>query len=212
MADRLTDAFNMLRQGGAIYAGRARLTNWSDNARGMNASFRLDASADPLENPATNPFKGAHCSPKDGHEFMVLVIPVAPEAPAKPEPHPCAETMGGCGGCYGEGICGLPPIQEEDEPDALPAAPPSPPAERRKITDLPFSQRAALLCQEKLFPNFIADRFPDHWDASGLDAVKAFRRICGVESRAELNKDADAAQRFDRLRRDYYAWTQEPVA
>ncbi|PWC54407.1 hypothetical protein TSA6c_00325 [Azospirillum sp. TSA6c] len=98
MTDRLTNAFNALRAGGAVFAGRVRLTNWSDNARGMNASFRLDASADPLDNPATHPFKGAHCSPKDGHEFMLLCIPVAteeakPTATPEPEatPAPAAE-------------------------------------------------------------------------------------------------------------------------
>lgn len=194
MADRLTDAFTMLREGGAIFAGRARLTNWSDTARGMSASFRLDASADPLDNPAAHPFKGAHCSPKDGHEFMVLVIPVASVQTAELERD-------------------VHDTHTLDEPTAAEkSVVAEPPTERRKITDLPFSQRAALLCQEKLFPNFIADRFPDYWDASGLDAVKAFRRICGVASRTELDTDHDAAARFDRLRRDYYAWTQEPVS
>ncbi|PWC57827.1 hypothetical protein TSH7_25115 [Azospirillum sp. TSH7] len=74
-----------------MFAGRVRLTNWSDNARGMNASIRLDASTDPLDNPTTHPFKGAHCSPKDGEEFMVLFIPVAREE-AKAEPTPATET------------------------------------------------------------------------------------------------------------------------
>lgn len=206
MTDRLTSAFNMLRQGGAIYAGRARLTNWSDNARGMNASFRLDASADPLDNPATNPFKGAHCSPKDGHEFMVLVIPVANGGgEIEPETAQPVEEQGPHGG-GGEAV------------------------ERRKWNELPFSTRAAMLCQEKdangrnLAARFFAETEPVAWadceprfksSAKDKDAEQAdtcLKWLLGIDSKRELNVNQDAATAFDTLSRRFYAWTQEPVS
>ncbi len=185
MTDRLTNAFNALRAGGAVFAGRVRLTNWSDNARGMNASIRLDASTDPLDNPTTHPFKGAHCSPKDGEEFMVLFIPVArEEAKSEPVDTPAPETT------------------------PAPAAEP----ERRKITDLPFSQRAAMLCEDKLFWQFINDRFHVGIVRSGDAAAHFVREHCRVKSRADLNEDHDAAVRFDRLSKAFWQWKNEPVS
>lgn len=192
MADRLTEAFNALRAGGATFAGRVRITGWSDSSRGMLGTFRLDASADPLDNPATHPFKGAHCSPKDGHEFMLLVIPVASEE-AKPAGQPATET---------------PPA---------PAAEP----ERRRITDLPFSQRAAMLAQDKLFYEFLRDRHPNYitpteetdFAATPADAAdRALKALCRIDSKRDLNTDYDAAARFDRLSRAFWQWKQEPVS
>lgn len=93
-----------------------------------------------------------------------------------------------------------------------PVAAPEEPKERRKFTDLPFSQRAAMLCQDELFGNFLCDRFPDHWYTAGCDATNTLRRICQVQSRTELNTDHDAAARFDRLSRDFWIWKNEPVS
>lgn len=173
MADRLTEAFNALRAGGAVFAGRVRLTNWSDNARGMNASFRLDASVDPLDNPASHPFKGAHCSPKDGHEFLLLCIPVASEE-AKPTEQPA------------------------------PAAEP----ERRVTLN---ANRAGMMIREPLFWQWIEAHYPYGCKDSGA-ADQFIKEECGIRSKRDLDVDLDAAARFDRIRRDYYAWTQEPVA
>lgn len=182
MADRLTDAFNMLRQGGAIYAGRARLTNWSDNARGMNASFRLDASADPLDNPATNPFKGAHCSPKDGHEFMVLVIPVAN---AEPEEEPQAN--------------------RQTSVDSSP-----PPTEPRQTTN---ANRAGMMIREPLFWRWCNEHMPEFGNVRNADdANAALLAACQSQRKRDLDIDLDAAAAFDRIRRAYYAWSQEPVS
>lgn len=106
------------------------------------------------------------------------------------------------------------PFTEAAKPAPQPETPTAPAAEpeRRKITDLPFSQRAAMLCQDELFGNFLADRFPDHWYTAGCDATNTLRRICQVQSRTELNTDHDAAARFDRLSRDFWIWKNEPVS
>lgn len=184
MADRLTDAFNALRAGGAVFAGRVRITGWSDSSRGMLGTFRLDASADPLDNPATHPFKGAHCSPKDGHEFMLLVIPVASEEP-KAAPTPAPET---------------PPA---------PAAEP----ERRKIGDVPFSQRAAMLTAKPLFWQWLNEKGMAPDPVTNRDeANDALLAACQIISKRELDTNHDAAAAFADIDRRFYAWTQEPVA
>ncbi|MCM8735937.1 hypothetical protein M5E06_17535 [Azospirillum sp. A1-3] len=182
MSDRLTEAFNALRAGGAVFAGRVRLTNWSDNARGMNASIRLDASADPLDNPVTHPFKGAHCSPKDGEEFMVLFIPVAREE-AKADATPATEP----------------------EPQA---AAPAEPKERRPTTN---ANRAGMMIGEPLFWKWIEAHYP-YGCADKAAADQFIKEECGIRSKTELDVDLDAAATFDAIRRRYYAWTQEPVS
>lgn len=186
MTDRLTDAFNMLRQGGAVFAGRARLTNWSDNARGMNASFRLDASADPLDNPANHPFKGAHCSPKDGHEFLVLVIPVANGGgEIEPEPEQPVEEQG-------------PHVGGEKA------------AEPRQTTN---ANRAGMMIREPLFWQWLNENMRQFGKVANADDANAVLcAACEVQRKRDLDVDLDAAAAFDRIRRAYYAWTQEPVA
>lgn len=186
MADRLTEAFNALRAGGATFAGRVRITGWSDSSRGMLGTFRLDASADPLDNPATHPFKGAHCSPKDGHEFMLLVIPVA---------------AGGAEDTTGPAE----PVAEQG-----PTAGAEPAKERRPTMN---ANRAGMMIKEPLFWQWVSGHGAYHGPVvTGADAANtALLSICKADRKRDLDADLDAAARFDRIRRDYYAWTQEPI-
>lgn len=41
------------------------------------------------------------------------------------------------------------------------------------------------------------------------DAVDAIHRICGINSRTELNGNKDAQQKFDEMVRDYDQWLEE---
>ncbi|PWC96911.1 hypothetical protein TSO5_05600 [Azospirillum sp. TSO5] len=105
-----------------------------------------------------------------------------------------------------------PPATEPEPQAATPAEP-----DRRKWTELPFSQRAAMLCQDKLFIDFLRERFPAYvsptFDAAPADlADSALKALCRIGSKRELNTDHDAAERFDRLSRAYWAWKQEPVS
>lgn len=82
----------------------------------------------------------------------------------------------------------------------------SSPADKRKWSELPLSQRAALLCSDALFRQFA--QVEDTPDA----AAAWLRHHCGVKSRADLNTDHEAAERFDRLSRDFIRWKNEPAA
>jgi hypothetical protein len=41
------------------------------------------------------------------------------------------------------------------------------------------------------------------------DAVEAIHRICGINSRTELNGNRDAQQKFDEMVNDYEQWIEE---
>ena len=69
----------------------------------------------------------------------------------------------------------------------------------------------AMRCQEAAFHRWLQDAFPQPWaDANGNTpaawAASVIRAVCCIESRAELDNDTAAAERFDRLiRRPYGA-------
>lgn len=72
-------------------------------------------------------------------------------------------------------------------------------SERRRFSDLPLGQQAALRCNEGAFQKFMR--------ASNADgAAGAVRARCGVASRAEFDSDAAAGDRWRALDGDYRAW------
>ena len=83
----------------------------------------------------------------------------------------------------------------------------SPPAkEKRRFTELPPSQQAAMRCNEPEFQRFLAGycdikQVPDSTLAAAL-----VRSHCGVESRADLDRITDAADMWRSIDADYFAW------
>lgn len=71
--------------------------------------------------------------------------------------------------------------------------------ERRRFADLPLGQQAALRCSDPRFQKFVHAA-----DVNG--AAEAVRRTCGVESRAEFDKDAGAAALWRRMDAGFEAW------
>ena len=62
----------------------------------------------------------------------------------------------------------------------------------------------AMRCQEAAFSRWLQDAFPQQWatacgETPAQWAADTVRAVCGIESRAELDNDAAAAARFDRL-------------
>lgn len=76
----------------------------------------------------------------------------------------------------------------------------------------PLSQIAGMLCGVGSFQQFILENSKD-WDhrPTSDEAAVWLRTVCGVESRAELNTNQIAAQRFVKIRADYNAWLTDPV-
>ena len=78
------------------------------------------------------------------------------------------------------------------------------PAPKREFRDMPRSAQAAMLCNEPRFQTFLDERYAvsDHSESyAGM-----VRSLCNVESRADLDKFADTAARWDRLYSEYQVW------
>lgn len=82
-------------------------------------------------------------------------------------------------------------VQESTEPDA-----------RRKWEELPPTQQAGIRCGERMFVGYITDRMGRH----GIDPAEWIRASCNVDSRSELNTNADAAEIWANIERNYQAW------
>ena len=94
---------------------------------------------------------------------------------------------------------------------AEPIAKPEAPKEHRPFSDLPYSQQAALRCQEPAFQSFL-----QHESGAGgvvwLDNpnedrfAATVRQHCGVKSRADITKGTEAGNLWECLEADFYAW------
>lgn len=83
------------------------------------------------------------------------------------------------------------------------------PKEKRSFHELPYSQQAAMLCNETLFQRYLEEeqRFQLCQDHEGnTDYAETVRRICGISSRSELNTDDIAAIRWTDLYAKFKAW------
>lgn len=65
-----------------------------------------------------------------------------------------------------------------------------------------LAQRAGMVCNEGAFWRFL--EVPDK-DA----ATRRLRRLCGIASRRELDRDKEAAQKFTEIVSNYEAWLRE---
>lgn len=74
-----------------------------------------------------------------------------------------------------------------------------------------LARLAGMLCQQALFQRWVSVAAgPAPQGVSAQDHAAAFvRQCCGVESRAQLDHDADAAWRFHQwVRRPYRMWAE----
>ena len=113
------------------------------------------------------------------------------------------------------GEAGEPPVNRAPSKTA-PASP-----TKRSFDDLPYSQQAALKCQDAAFQKFITEREPKLRLASFDDfandpeerakqiTAEIVRRFCGVESRSEILPESDAGDKWNSLMDEYYLWQQD---
>ena len=97
----------------------------------------------------------------------------------------------------------------------LVAAPPAQAAPVQQRRELTLAQRAGMLCAEEAFQRWLAQREPSVWRSvvvmkdGAVDreasAAAAVRQICGVTSRADLDKSETAAETWAKLESDYRA-------
>jgi len=87
-----------------------------------------------------------------------------------------------------------------------------PPTEkpRRKFDELPQSQQAGIRCSEGVFWRFLAEIYGLKAD-SPETAAAAVRKICGVESRADLDRVRPGeSSTWERLNARFVVWLHHP--
>lgn len=80
-----------------------------------------------------------------------------------------------------------------------PAPKPAPAKERQRFADLPLSQQAALRCNDMKFRKWLGV-------ATEIDAARKVRVQCEVQTRAEFDKDGEAATRWHLLEAAFQAY------
>ncbi len=106
------------------------------------------------------------------------------------------QTLGGMPQPATERWCGIALLQQ-------PKASQEPTKEKRKWSDLPLSQKAAMRCQEPAFRKFLVER---KGMGDMCDPADFVRKWCDVGSRKEFNSDAGARNAWIALDNEYYGW------
>lgn len=93
------------------------------------------------------------------------------------------------------------------------AASPSDGPASRPFTELKYSQQAGILCSDPAFHQFLEMYSPDDWrDYASLPDPKfraklCVRRLCGVDSRADILPDTPAAAHWQQIVQSYRGWS-----
>jgi hypothetical protein len=80
---------------------------------------------------------------------------------------------------------------------------------RRKFSDMPRWQQSGIRCNEPAFWKWLIDRHNFGVDTP-QEAAEAVREICGVFSRAELDSQPTAGERWDRMEAEFDIWMHHP--
>lgn len=82
------------------------------------------------------------------------------------------------------------------------------PVEKREVD--PTVRRAGILCNDRMFQNFLLEGWPLDWDRSaGSDSERAafvVRQLCEIQSRKELATNPQASAAFETLTAKFEMW------
>lgn len=81
---------------------------------------------------------------------------------------------------------------------------------KRKLSELPAAQQAALTCQREAFWRFLSET-RGIGVSSEEEAAEYVRRSCGVKSRSEITNGSLAGDRWNLLLSAFDAWMQVPA-
>lgn len=100
-------------------------------------------------------------------------------------------------------------VPEGSRPAASPSAP------KKAWHEMPPSQQAAIRCGEEPFWRFLERMNLTAHLGARVDAAYAaetVRRLCKVKSRADLDQNTGAAERWNRIDTDYLVWSGKMAA
>ena len=77
-----------------------------------------------------------------------------------------------------------------------------PAKDRKRWSDLPLSQQAAIRCNEPGFETYMEQSYPDY----GPNTVERVRTRCGVHSRKDILEGSKAGAVWRQLDNEYQSW------
>lgn len=77
---------------------------------------------------------------------------------------------------------------------------------KRQFSDYPLSAQCAMTCDDPMFHVFLEHHTQESPIATGDEAAFFVRKLCGVKSRAELDKFPEAANAWRELYQHYQAY------
>lgn len=92
-------------------------------------------------------------------------------------------------------------------PDSVPAEPARANKDRRSFGELTPATQAGIICGERAFRLFLAEKFPQTWTLTNRDPAATVREICKVDSRADIKRDNAL---WSALVLDYRLWMNHP--
>lgn len=75
----------------------------------------------------------------------------------------------------------------------------------------PLAQSAGILCGNELFQKFLLEKVPQLFAESTClsneeETAEVLKKLCGIESRAELDHNQESATKFHQIMRQYREW------
>lgn len=209
-----------LARRGTTYSGLANLVKWDDNSKGSFVRFALDMmDEDETILFTESPFKGLLEGAKDGQPFFLLAV-MTTRQPKKDSPvDEMHNSQQGAEVATASAVVSEAPSEDggRSEGDS---------SDRRKWKDVPYAARAGIRCGEEPFQAWLLLTYESLWwkatpvlkdiypkfNSKGykerfkLIAAFVVRSLCEVDSRAEILPGTPAAEIFDELDGNYFAW------
>ena len=82
--------------------------------------------------------------------------------------------------------------------------------ERRKWSELPLSQQAAMRCNEAAFQKFVHEFSDGFYPIGAQYAAEFVRKRCDVQTRSDILTDNDAGMKWTALNRQFEMWMRNP--
>ncbi len=100
----------------------------------------------------------------------------------------------------------------EKEPEAQPAPETKTDKAKRKWDELSIAQQAGIMCNERGFQKFVAERLSQNSNGTGVDEAATYvRQLCGVNSRTHIEGKPEAEKKFRNLKIEYDNWLRVPA-
>lgn len=109
----------------------------------------------------------------------------------------------------------LVPLSEDETPKPKKPAPENKPSGQKTCKGMSYAQRAGILSGSNDFHNYLRSNYASLWMNAfkeNLDekpsevAARIIRKLCGVASRADIEKNHNAKDQFQKIYTDYTMW------